>query len=260
MSTPIANTYRFFVPPSVVQGTGVVLTDGDLVHQLGRVLRLRPGDSILLLDGSGCAYTVRLTAVERGQVCGDILETHPAGGEPSCVLTLYLPLLRGERFEWVLQKGTELGVAAFVPVVMQHSQAARQAGEHKGTRWQRILREAAEQACRGTIPTLSEPLPFDAACAAAAQTNLPLLLWEGAQGTDTPLLRTVLRQSTTAAAAPTSLALLSGPEGGITPEELTWARTHGIMPVSLGPRILRAETAPIAAAAAIFYEFEAYGA
>ncbi len=252
---PIANTYRFFVSPDVVQGSTVCITESDLVHQMGRVLRLRAGDRVLLLDGTGLAYVVCLTTVERGRVCGDVVEHSPATGEPSLALTLYVPLLRGERFEWVLQKGTELGVTAFVPVVMQHSLDARQSGGQKHTRWQRIIREAAEQSGRGQVPTLAESLSFDAACAAAAQAPLALVLWGGsAEPPNTPLLRTVLRECVASDSPPASLALLSGPEGGIAPEELTRARSHGMIPVSLGPRILRAETAPIAAAAAIFYE------
>jgi 16S rRNA (uracil1498-N3)-methyltransferase len=99
------------------------------------------------------------------------------------------------------------------------------------------------------LPTLHAPLPLAEACAQATQTNLALLLWEGSA----PPLRRVLRS---AAPPPRRLAILSGPEGGIDAAELTTATGHGIMPVSLGPRILRAETAPIVAATAIFYEYE----
>jgi 16S rRNA (uracil1498-N3)-methyltransferase len=167
-------------------------------------------------------------------------------------------IIRPERFEWMLQKGTELGASGFVPVQMSRSTAAEQATGRKLERWQKIIREAAEQSCRGKLPTLAAPLPFAQACEQAAASDLALLLWEGAPGEEPARsLRAVLRAPRPA--PPATIAVLSGPEGGISPEELTSASGHGIIPVSLGPRILRAETAPVAAATAIFYELDAPG-
>lgn len=241
------NTYRFFVPPGSFSGEAVRVADADLARQLGRVLRLGPGDRVLFLDGSGDACEVELAEVGREVVAGRVLgREHVA--EPAVALALYVALLRPERFEWVLQKGTELGASRFVPVLFARSLPAERAEGRRGERWQRIIREAAEQCGRGRLPALAAPLSFAEACAEAAAAELPLILWEGAA----PPLRELLRRGP----APASVALLSGPEGGVAPEELTAAGEHGIMPVSLGPRILRAETAPIAAAAALFYEWE----
>jgi 16S rRNA (uracil1498-N3)-methyltransferase len=255
MTESIPNTHRFFIPPHAIADERVTLHDEALAHQLGRVLRLRPEQRVLMLDGLGTAYVVRLTALERQQVSGIIEQRAPASGEPAVSITLYAGLIRAERFEWILQKGTELGVCRFVPVQCSRSQQAERLNERKLARWQRIVQEAAEQACRGRLPELAAPLAFEDACAQAASSHRALLLWEGSTHADapTPLLRDVLRQPGPPPAG-TSLALLSGPEGGITPQELTTATGHGMIPVSLGPRILRAETAPIAAAAAIFYE------
>jgi 16S rRNA (uracil1498-N3)-methyltransferase len=260
----IPNTHRFFVPPGLLHGDEVHLTDRTLVHQMERVLRLRPGERVLLLDGMGTGYEVQLTEVGHGKVSGHIEQRGPAHGEPAITLTLYVALLRGERFEWVLQKGTELGATRFVPVRFAHSQAAAQATAQKQARWQRIVREAAEQSCRGILPDLAEPQSLEAACQSATSSEtLALILWEG---DNTPSLRQVVqarRQALVQAVVPgtgpgagLSLAVFSGPEGGIAPEELTTTTEHGIIPVSLGNRILRAETAPVAAAAAIFYEFD----
>ncbi len=249
MTEAISNTYRFFVSPDVIHADLVRLDDADLIHQIGRVLRLRAGSRVLLLDGLGTAYVVTLTDVGRGLVTGQIEQRVAASGEPSLELTLYVGLMRAERFEWVLQKGTELGVTTFVPVQFSRSQAADQVSDRKQARWQRIVREAAEQACRGRLPVLLPLMSLEQACAAAAQAELALLLWEG----KAPALRSTLRIQP---AVPTSVAVLSGPEGGITPAELTSTAGHGIISISLGPRILRAETAPIAASAAILYEFE----
>lgn len=253
MDSHIPNTHRFFVAPAALASDEVSIHERDLAHQVGRVLRLRPGALVLLLDGAGNACTVRLTEVGRDHVAGQVEQRKQASGEPPFFLTLYVALMRAERFEWVLQKGTELGAGAFVPVVCARSFAHDRPTGQKQHRWQRIVREAAEQSCRARLPTIPPLHSFAEACACAAAAGPAFLLWEGDGTTAVPSLRAAMRARQ---AHPPALALLSGPEGGIAPEELTIAREHGIMPVSLGPRILRAETAPIAAAAAIFYELE----
>ncbi|NTW02790.1 MAG: 16S rRNA (uracil(1498)-N(3))-methyltransferase [Oscillochloris sp.] len=241
------NTYRFFVPPASFSGDTVRVADAELARQISRVLRLGPGDHVLLLDGLGDAYEVELTELGRDLVMGRVLCCQHAT-EPAIDLSIYLALLRPERFEWVLQKGTELGVRHFVPVQFARSRVSDRADERKAERWRKIIREAAEQSCRGRLPELGTPLSFTDACLSARSAQLPLILWEG----QAPPMRDLLRRPS---ASPTSVAILSGPEGGITQEELTFASTHGMLPVSLGTQTLRAETAPIAATAALFYEF-----
>ncbi|NNJ12236.1 16S rRNA (uracil(1498)-N(3))-methyltransferase [Chloroflexales bacterium ZM16-3] len=242
------NTYRFFIPPESFRGDAVRVVDADMARQLSRVLRLGPGDRVLLLDGLGDVCEVEIAELSRDLVAGRVLRRDLAG-EPALTLTIYLAMIRPERFEWVLQKGTELGVRRFVPVQFARSQAADRADGRKAERWRKIIREAAEQSCRGRLPELGDPISFADACAAALSANIAMILWEGTA----PPLRDLLRRP---GPPPDSIAILSGPEGGITDDELTAAREHGIMPVSLGSRILRAETAPIAAAAAISYELD----
>ncbi len=234
------NSLRFFVTPEVLQTDAICLNDRDLAHQLSRVLRLGPGARVLLLDGHGMACEVELLALERDKVRGIVRQRLVASGEPALHLSIYLALIRPERFEWALQKCVELGAARLVPVACARSLPSDRADQRRIERWQRILREAAEQACRGLLPTIEPPISFAAACARVATTALPIILWEQ----EAPALRDRLPGT-----PPATCALLSGPEGGITPEELTLAQAHGIMPASLGPRILRAETAPVAAAA-----------
>lgn len=241
------NTYRFFVPPESFSGDTVRVADPDLARQLARVLRLGVGDRVLLLDGLGAACAVELTELGRELVAGRVVERTRAL-DPSLDLSLYVALLRAERFEWVLQKGTELGVRRFVPVQFARALPADRVDGRKAERWRRIIREAAEQSCRGRLPELAEPLSFAAACALAATADLGLILWEG----QAPPLRELLRRP---GPPPRSVAILSGPEGGIAAEELTAADQRGIMPASLGSQILRAETAPIVAAAVLGYEF-----
>lgn len=266
----ISNTYRFFVPPATLAATQATLTDADLVHQISRVLRLHTGDQLLLLDGQGHAAVATLTHISRTAVQVHLTQRMAAGGEAATQITLYVGLMRAERFEWLLQKATEIGVTTFVPVIWQRTQASVQTGARKQERWQRIIREAAEQACRGVLPTLHAPQPIARVYAALPPSVPTLLLWEGLQttapdappaaATPTPSLRSTLRQlaapTDLTALAPRQIAVLSGSEGGITPEELTAGLRRGIIPVSLGTRILRAETAPLVAAAAICYEWE----
>ncbi len=246
-----SNTYRFFVDPASFDGPRAQVSDPELAHQMSVVLRLGRGDRVVLLDGLGWQYVVTLEQVGRREPISGVVELRePAGGEPRLVLTIYLPLIRAERFEWALQKGVELGAAAFVPTICARSTEAAPDGR-KLARWRRIVREAAEQARRGRLPSLAPVIPFAEACRQAQMSDLALLLWEGSNA---PPLAGVLRDR-----RPLTLALLSGPEGGLTGDERRNAEGHGIMPVSLGPRTLRAETAPIAATAVVMYEFDGPG-
>jgi len=263
--TILSNTYRFFVDADTLHGRQAVIEDAELAHQLGAVLRLRAGQRVLLLDNSGWQYVVALEAIERERVVGLVERKELADGEPRTKLTLYVALLRPERFEWVLQKGTELGVAAFVPVICERSTIAEagELSERKIERWQRIVREAAEQSRRGKLPRLTPALFFPAACDQAARRSQAILLWEGA---GVPSLRQALRATSQPADEkelkiedrgsphPFSVALFSGPEGGFTAGEFETATRYGMMAVTLGPRTLRAETAPLVAASAILYE------
>lgn len=251
-----SNTYRFFVDPDVIHGRDVRIEERALVHQIGTVLRLRSSMEVTLLDNSGWEHTVRLESVERHAVSGTVESRQLAAGEPHLKLALYVALLKGERFEWVLQKGTELGVSVFVPVVCERSVVddAAEIGAAKLERWERIVREAAEQSRRGRLPKLQPAQLFSPACEHATRRERTLLLWEGHGAAS---LRRTLKESVPRAAppAPLSLAVFSGPEGGWTESEMATAIMYNIDLVSLGARTLRAETAPIAAAAVLLYEY-----
>ncbi len=248
-ATTNSNTYRFFVDPATIRGDDVWSDDATLVHQLANVLRLEPGMAITLLDNTGWEYNTVLDAVERHYIQGSI-ESRREASAPHLDLTLYIALLKGERFEWVIQKGTELGVAAFVPVITEHSviDDARTVGTAKVERWERIIREAAEQSRRGYLPRLEPVQPFAHACEQIVASRT-LLLWEGNTAVS---LREALRSTPT---TPISIALFSGPEGGWSAAEIDIATEYNVECVTLGPRILRAETAPLAAIAATMFEY-----
>lgn len=244
--------HRFFVQPEQIQGHRVTLS-GAIVHQIRNVLRLRPGDHILVLDNSGWEWQVELTEVSRSRAEGHTLGKSLARGEPRTKITLYQGVLKGNRFEFALQKGTELGIVEFVPVVSSRCVIADvDAVSKKLARWRRIVLEAAEQAHRGLLPVIQPAMLFAAACERAGLSGgLSILPWEEAEAS----LKSLLREGNeTAPSRPFSINLFIGPEGGFTAEEVNLAQRYKIHPVTLGPRILRAETAGLVAATAILYE------
>jgi len=241
--------HRFFIPPDALAPNRVILT-GTVVHQLRHVLRLRPGDHIIVLDDSGWEHEVELTEVSRERAEGAVLVRRLVETEPQIQLSLYQSLLKGERFEWALQKGTELGVMEFVPTlaarcVVQHLDL----NAHRLERWTRIVQEAAEQARRGRLPRLQSAMLLPEACKRMVRAGPALMLHEGARTS----LRQVLHELDRLDRPPLNLSLLVGPEGGFTEQEATLAERYGVRLVGLGPRILRAETAGLVAAAAILY-------
>lgn len=249
--------HRFFVAPEAL-ATGDVLLADALARRIARVLRLKAGDSVLLFDGSGLEYEVSLEKVGDREVRGRIVDRRPGRPEPRLRLVLYQSLIKGERFDWVLEKGTELGVGAFVPLLCERN-VVRPAGARAGRieRWRRVVVEAAEQCGRSVVPEVAPVADLETALSGA--TGLRILPWEGERSLS---LRALLREESARAevARERSVSVFVGPEGGFTEEEVSTAQRAGVRTVSLGPRILRSETAGIAAAAAVLYELGELGA
>ena len=237
--------HRFFLPLEAFQAD-TVRFPAETAHQIRRVLRLGAGDEVLALDNQGWQYRVRLA----GDDLGHVLLREAAAGEPALHLTLFLALTQREKFEWALQKCTEAGVSAFVPFVSTRSLVQDAQDAHKKLpRWQKIVQEAAEQSGRGRIPPVAAPLPWAGALHSAQAASLRWIAWEEEQQTG---LRTALRGL--APVPGQTAAVFIGPEGGFTPAEVEQARQSGCQPLSLGPRILRMETAALAAAVLLVYE------
>ncbi len=268
--------HRFFIPSGLFASDEITLPE-DIARQAHTVLRLRPGEHIIVLDGLGAEAEVELTAVSRMRVTGRVLERRPGLAEPRTPVTLCQGLLKADIFEWVLQKGTELGIAAFVPIQSRRSLPGLETiSAAKMTRWQAILREAAEQCGRSRIPTLSQPQPFERVLKTLPAEALTLVFWEGARARERPTgarmaepgeakrpppearepsLRSVLRDAHRDANLARPIYLFIGPRDGLTEEEARFAAEHGACIVSLGARILRAETAALTAAALTLYEY-----
>ena len=236
--------HRFFVPPDAFSGGAGGLLSGEIAHQINHVLRLEPGERIVLLDGSGDEWIVRLTVVAGGHIEAEIEARRPGHGEPRLQITLYQAPLKGDHMDFVLQKGTEVGITAFVPFITDRT-IARSVDERKLNRWRRIVREAAEQAGRAKLPAVRPPVTL--AGLTDDLKNVPaLVLWEEERTTG-------LGDALRALPPLPGLALVVGPEGGLTPGEVARVVRTGAHTVTLGPRILRAETAGLIATAAILY-------
>ena len=241
--------HRFFIPPTQIDDHQVVITD-PIAHQIRNVLRMEVGQHIVVLDNSGLEYEVALAHLERGQVLGRIETKRPSVHEPRTHITLYPSLMKRDKFEFVLQKATEVGVSRIVPIISQRSLVqTAELKPNKQARWQRILTEAAEQCQRGRIPELHTPLKFNQAISQSPNFSISIIAYESG-GVD---LKTAVNQPPSSSA---TIALFIGPEGGYDPSEIQLAQEHGIIPISLGSRILRAETAAIIAPALILHELE----
>jgi 16S rRNA (uracil1498-N3)-methyltransferase len=227
------------------------------VHYLLVVLRLRDGDEFLAFDDTGAEFRLRLT-VDGDLTGGEILETLPPRPRAGVELTLYQGLPRGKRLPLIIQKCTEMGLARLVPVQTARSQVKIDPREVAGklSRWQKIAAEAAEQSLRGLPPAIEPPLSFSSALTHWQERGEPgLLLDEELAGESASGLRAVLTQLS----RPARLSLFVGPEGGYSPREAKAAREAGLQPASLGPRILRTETAAMVVCALILYEYGELG-
>ncbi|MGE5333553.1 MAG: 16S rRNA (uracil(1498)-N(3))-methyltransferase [Nitrososphaerota archaeon] len=222
----------------------------DVAHQVRDVLRARPGDTIQLLDGRGASYPAEVLTLERRHVVVrlGVRQERQQRTEPSCQVVLCQGMLKVAKFEWVLQKATELGVAAIQPLLTERAVAATEmTGEARQRRWQRILAEALEQCGGDELPTLHTPHPLMHALASLPERAIALFPWEEA---DAAPLRTTLVGAIAAAGGMTrvtEIRLFIGPEGGFSAGEAALASRHGALHVTLGARILRAETAALVA-------------
>ncbi len=246
--------HRFFVPASWIQPPRVLL-QGETARQIALVLRLSSGTVITILDGGPQERSVRLSRIGKDLVEGEIISESATTGEPRNHLSLYIALTQRAKFEWILQKGTELGVSTFIPVVTDRSLVRETAGDaRKVERWGSILREAAEQSARGRIPGVQPAVSFDQALSNAKTGNeLCLFAWEKEIGGSLKDSLSGLDHS-----HPIALAALIGPEGGFTDNEAHRAIDLGWVPISLGRRILRMETAALSMTSLIMYELEEF--
>lgn len=217
------------------------------------VLRLKPGDEVFVFDGMGREYLCRIESLRRDSATLSIVEEAEAASPESPLdLTLALALLKGEKFDLAVQKATELGVKRVVPVMTRLSDIRlrdERDAEKRTARWRRIALEAAKQSGRARLPVIEEPLAFDSLLEGTAQSSDKwCMMFSEREGRG-------LSQSSASSEGPRSLVALVGSEGGWTDEELESARAHDWQIITLGGRILRAETAAITITALLQHLF-----
>jgi len=242
--------HRFFIHPDQFNSKEVIFTD-DIAHQISRVLRFKTGDQVIVLDNSGFEYIVTLNLTNSNHVKGLITDKMRSFTEPRIKITLYQSVLKADKFELVLQKGTELGVSVFSPTHFSRSNTASKIAQwpnKRSKRWQKIIREAAEQSRRGRLPLLDQPADFEHVT--KSLNGLSIMPYE--HESDTTLKEILINWCYKENA--NNINIFIGPEGGLTSDEIEHATDNGIIPVTLGPRILRSETAGLITSSIILYQ------
>ena len=237
---------RFFIAGTNAAKGYAMITGSDADHV--RVLRMKIGDRVVVCDGDGTDHKCRISRIGQGEVEAEILETGPCPAEPTVNCTVLAGFPKGERVDYLVQKCTEAGACEIVLFLCDRC-VARPEGksvEKKLDRLRRIAEEAAKQSGRGRIPKLSFVPEFADALEIAKKSDLRLFMYETGE-------RMTIKQAIEQAGQFGSCAVITGPEGGFEPYEAEMARLSGMTPISMGPRILRCETAPVIAMTAVMY-------
>ena len=231
----------FFVNPDAITPSTIRIT-GDLLHHLRDSLRLRPGDSLVLNDGCGTRYRVEVTHLTSQAIDSRIIDRQTEPTHKTSPIVLGQSLIKGDKMDWVIQKATELGVDRVVPIHAIHSvvKLRTDRADHQLARWQRIALEAAQQSECWSVPHIDDPATFSQLVTGRDTFSSKIILAERSKGTSLQTIPLPIGLHDT-------MLLLIGPEGGWSLEELSLARDQGYTAVTLGTRILRAETAAIAA-------------
>ncbi len=246
---------RFFVETLHLQGSSAQISGSEARH-IKTVLRLKPGDEIELVDGGNVIYTARIHSFLPGQVTVDLIRQRQSMSEPSVQITVAQAYLKDSKMDALIRDLTELGIAAWIPFISERSVPRpdqKRLDSRKG-RWQKIAQESLKQCRRCHMLRVEPATSFDKVLKASQSFDLKIIFWEN----ETRPLREAIAQWQTGGVVH-SIFLLLGPEGGFSSREVEQAAAYGFQPVSLGPRILRAETATITACALIQYLFGGLG-
>ena len=229
--------HRYFTT-EISNGTATLR--GADAHHLSRVMRGKLGDTVILCDGNAVEYTATITGFGPETVEFSVEPGYPSAAEPSVEVTLFVGYPKQDKLEQVIRHGVELGCTHFVPFFSRYCVAAPKKEEQKNERYNRIAFEAAKQSGRGVVPQVELPVTYKQMLADAARNDAAFFCYEAG---GEPLLSRLGGAET--------IGLITGSEGGFSPEEAAAAREAGCVQIGLGPRILRCETAPLAALAAV---------
>lgn len=244
--------HRFFVPSEQVE-EGFVRILGSDVNHIRNVLRLKAKDKIEVFDGQSRVFEAQILKEEKDSILCKVIKHKKESAEPALSVTLAQSLPKGKKFDLIIQKATELGAAKIIPVLSERSipkfkELEEERREHKLSHWQKIAKEAAEQSGRNMVCKISAAMSFSQVLKLKKQYDLALIPYEGEEKIT---LRSILSTQ-----RPNNLLVIIGPEGGFSKEEIQEAEQAGFYAVKLSKRILRCETAAIAALANIFYELD----
>ena len=228
--------HRFFANKSNFSNNLVVLEGSDVSH-IRTVLRLTVGDEIEVLDGEGSLYLVRLSEFKNKLIKCEILSSEKIDAEPPLKIYLGQSIIKGNGFDVILRKAVELGVYSISPLLTERT-VIKSNSDKKIIRWKKIVEESSKQCGRSLIPKISNNIiKLETFCQQASDSDLKLIFWEMENKKS---LKDINPET-----VPSSASLLIGPEGGFTQEEVETARSYGFHSLGLGPRIFRAETAPL---------------
>ncbi|HMK57028.1 MAG TPA: 16S rRNA (uracil(1498)-N(3))-methyltransferase [Dissulfurispiraceae bacterium] len=249
---------RIYLLPELIARKTEILIPAEKSHHLLTVMRCGAGDMLTVIDGMGKAYAARISAISKKKVMIDILHEENTDSESPVNMVLCQGVLKGEKMDLVIQKATELGINEIVPMITGRSQVRE---TRKTARWRKIAEEAAEQCGRAVIPVVRSPRTFGEILAHLNDEQISggIIFWEeGGLPLDDALMKTGFA-GRDARPDKGKLALMIGPEGGFSASEVEDAEFHGLIRASLGRRILRSETAAIAAVALLQFVIERQG-
>lgn len=244
----------YYVLPPAVEGSFLTLGQ-DESHHLATVNRAKVGDSFIAVDGEGTAYRCVLEKVAK-KVRARIIEKTHAVGEPLFQLTLAVGIPRRSRFEWVIEKGTELGVAVFAPLITERTMVKE--SDSRTNRLYRIRLAAMKQSRRSRLPVIEKPLPFEVLCENSDRYDIKVIAHEKQKQRNIGSFFFEVGKNQGTSPLKTGI-LCVGPEGGFTDEEIACAKGHGFVDIGLGPRRLRTETAAVLGACLILDRVGEYG-
>jgi len=232
-----------FVSPGQIK-KGQAFIDGDTARHLSLVLRVESGERIFILDGEGNRYESVIEGVHKKGIRARILRRVSHSAESPLYITLVQGIPKGNKMDFIVQKTTELGVSKIVPLITERSQVRH---THRIERWRKIATSASQQSGRERVPEITEPVTFREFLERDDKSPLRLILSEDMEGAS-------LKDAFNNQRDQEAITLLVGPEGGFSRQEVSLASGRGYLKISLGPRILRTETAPITAISIIQYE------
>lgn len=240
--------HKFFVSPSDIDGNQIIIKGDDVIH-ITRVLRLRENDEILINGGYGREYICKIKSSDKNSVISTIEESYANSSEPPVSITLFQGFPKAQKMDLIVQKSVEIGVIKIQPVITQRTVVRLEDRDitSKVERWGKIAAEAAKQSNRGIIPEVLFPISFEEALRSLKAMDLAVIPYENEENRG---IKDVIREKNSIK----TVGIIIGPEGGFDDSEVNECVENNIIPVTLGPRILRTETAGFVASSFILYE------